>query len=156
MNRKAAATSLNSSHAGTCPPEPSAVKSQRRVLVRNLRSQSVIASEVEVAATHLRRLVGLLGRTRKWATPGNALWIRPSKGIHTFGMLFPIDVIFLDGELRVVYLQENVRPFRISAIRREALNVLELPALTINGTGTRVGDQLEIVAWNESGMRTEK
>ncbi|HUY12638.1 MAG TPA: DUF192 domain-containing protein [Terriglobia bacterium] len=132
------------------------MKSQRRVLVRNLRSQSVIASEVEVAATHLRRLVGLLGRTRKWATPGNALWIRPSKGIHTFGMLFPIDVIFLDGELRVVHVQENVRPFCISAVCLSAQSVLELPPFTISKAGIFEGDQLEIVAWNDSGMRTQK
>ncbi|MGH9431313.1 MAG: DUF192 domain-containing protein [Terriglobia bacterium] len=130
--------------ARTRGPEPGGVKSTSRVLVRNLRNHTVMASHAEIAATHLRRFVGLMGRTRNWARSGNGLWIRPSVGVHTFGMLFPIDVILLDQGLRAIHLQENLRPFRISAIHREARSVLELPPFTISKTGTCVGDPIEI------------
>jgi hypothetical protein len=73
-----------------------------------------------------------------------AVWIVPSRGIHTFGLMFPIDVIYLDAQNRVVHLIENLGPLRIAGIRRQCASVLELPARTIYGTGTQVGDQLLI------------
>jgi len=72
------------------------------------------------------------------------LWLIPSRGIHTFGLLFPIDVIYLDSDLRVVHLIEGLRPMRIGPLRRRSASVLELPARTIEATGTRVGDSILI------------
>ena len=69
-------------------------------------------------------------------------------------MLFPIDVIFLDEALHVIHLQENLPPFRISAVRLAARSVLELPACTIRTTSTRAGDQLEIVLMDGSERST--
>jgi len=40
-----------------------------------------------VANTHWQRLIGLLGKTRNWARPGRGLWIRPSHGVHTIGIV---------------------------------------------------------------------
>jgi uncharacterized protein len=60
------------------------------------------------------------------------------------GMLFPIDLVFLDHTHSVVHTEEDVRPFRVSKIVLKAESVLELPASTIHRTGTRVGDLLEI------------
>jgi hypothetical protein len=73
-----------------------------------------------------------------------AVWIVPSRGIHTFGLRFPIDVIYLDAQNRVIHVIENLGPLRIAGIRRQCASVLELPAHTIYGTGTQVGDQLLI------------
>ena len=68
----------------------------------------------------------------------------PSRGIHTFGLLFPIDVIYLDSECRVIHLIENLGPSRFGAIRRRCDSVLELPAGAIFNSGTQVGDRLLI------------
>jgi uncharacterized protein len=68
----------------------------------------------------------------------------PSQGVHTIGMMFPIDLIFLGKEKQVVHIEEHVRPFRISQVSLKATSVLELPAHTIYRSGTRVGDKLEI------------
>jgi hypothetical protein len=64
-------------------------------------------------------------------------------------MMFPIDLVFLDREKRVIHIEEYVRPFRISKVIRKAASVLELPVHTIYRSGTRKGDCLEI-AWLRS------
>ena len=116
-----------------------------QVYVYNKTRETFVATEAVVADTYLQRLVGLLGKTKRWARPGRGLWIAPSHGVHTIGMLFPLDLIFLDREKRVVAVEEHLRPFRISSVSLKADSVLELPAHTIFRTGTRVGDRLEIV-----------
>jgi uncharacterized protein len=114
------------------------------VYVYNKTRETFVATEASVADSYLRRLVGLLGKTRRWAQLGRGLWIVPSQGVHTIGMLFPIDLIFLGKEKQVVHIEEHVRPFRISKVSLKAASVLELPPHTIYRSGTRVGDKLEI------------
>lgn len=114
------------------------------VYVYNKTQETFVATEATVANSYFPRLVGLLGKTKRWAQPGRGLWIVPSRGVHTIGMLFPIDLIFLAKDKQVVHIEEHVRPFRISAVSLQATSVLELPAHTIYRTGTKVGDKLEI------------
>jgi uncharacterized membrane protein (UPF0127 family) len=116
------------------------------VYVYNKTREGFVATDVAVANTYFRRLVGLLGTSKSWMAAGRGLWIVPSRGIHTIGMLFPIDVIFLDRSRRVVRLEEHVRPFTISKFCLDAASVLELPPHTIFQTGTQVGDLLEVSA----------
>jgi len=115
----------------------------RAVYVYNKTRETFVATEAVVADGYLRRLVGLLGKTKRWARLGAGLWIVPSRGVHTIGMLFPIDLLFLSKDKEVVHLQEHVRPFRVSSVTLKADSVLELPPHTIYRTGTRVGDRLE-------------
>jgi hypothetical protein len=112
--------------------------------VYNKTRETFVATEALLADSYLRRLVGLLGKTRRWAQLGRGLWIVPSRGVHTIGMLFPIDLIFLGKDKEVVYTEEYVRPFRISKVSLKATSVLELPPHTIYRSGTKIGDQLEI------------
>ncbi len=97
-----------------------------------------------MADTSLRRLVGLLGKRSLAA--GSGLFIVPSQAIHTVGMAFPIDVIFVDKKHSVLGVRECVRPFRITRVFWKALGVLELPAGTIAASQTQVGDQLKVDA----------
>jgi uncharacterized membrane protein (UPF0127 family) len=108
-----------------------------------------------VANSYFRRLVGLLGKTKRWAKEGSGLWIVPSRGVHTIGMMFPIDLVFLSKEKEVVHVEEYVRPFRISKVSLKASSVLELPAHTIYRTGTKVGDRLEISSLLPQPQSTE-
>jgi uncharacterized membrane protein (UPF0127 family) len=116
-----------------------------RVCVLNRTRERFVATNVSVANSYFRRLVGLLGKTRKWARAGRGLWVVPSHGIHTIGMLFPIDLIFLDREKNVVHLEEHVRPFRISRVSLRSYSVLELPAHSVFRSGTCIGDRLEFL-----------
>ncbi len=117
---------------------------RKRVYVYNKTRETFLATNASLADTYVSRLVGLLGRTRRWARPGQGLWIVPSYGVHTIGMLFSIDLVFLDRSNHVVHVEEHVRPFRISKVILKADSVLELPPHTIFRTRTRIGDILEI------------
>jgi len=123
----------------------------RAVYVYNKTRETFLATEAAVADSYVPRLVGLLGKTRRWARFGTGLWIVPSCGVHTIGMLFPIDLIFLGKQKEVVHVEEHVRPFRISKVSLKASSVLELPAHTIYRTGTQIGDRLEI--WSVNGRK---
>jgi uncharacterized membrane protein (UPF0127 family) len=124
-----------------------------RVFVFNKTKQTFLAYRVEVADSILKRLVGLLGRRSLDLDCG--LWIIPSRGIHTVGMLFDIDVVFLNKQLRVVGLRELVRPYSISPLVFAADSVLELPSHTIFRSGTEIGDEL-VISSIESTLSEEE
>jgi uncharacterized protein len=110
----------------------------------NRTRQTFLAHEVTTADTHWSRLQGLIGTKAQEFRSGKALWIIPSHGVHTMFMSFPIDVMYLDANNKVVHLEENVRPWRITPVDMETATVLELPAHTIWNTRTAVGDEVEI------------
>jgi uncharacterized membrane protein (UPF0127 family) len=95
-----------------------------------------------VADSALTRLVGLL--RDKTLEYGDGLWIKPCNSIHSIGMKFKFDAIFLDKDLRVVHLMSEMKPWRISKIVFSAQSVLELPAGLISQTVTKLGDQFEM------------
>jgi len=118
--------------------------SVRSVCVHNKTRETFVATEAAVADDYFRRLIGLLGKTSSWAKLGRGLWIVPSRGVHSIGMLFPIDLVFLSKDKKVVHVEEHFRPFRVSRVSLRTASVLELPTHTIYRSGTRVGDTLEI------------
>ena len=76
---------------------------------------------------------------------GRGLWINPSRGIHTFAMRFPIDAVYLDRDRKVIHLEQDLKPWRVAAIRIQAASVLELPTGTIQESSTMLGDQIDIL-----------
>ncbi len=114
--------------------------------VLNLTRNTVLASEVELVDTEWTRIKGLLGRRAVDFASGKGLWIVPSQGVHTLGMSFPIDVVYLDSEYRIVHVCHAMAPFRIAALKLKARSVIELPAGTLAQTETSIGDVLEISA----------
>jgi uncharacterized membrane protein (UPF0127 family) len=108
----------------------------------NLTKNTWLATKVRKADSFLTRLVGLLKRRK--LGPEEALWIIPSKGVHTMGMRFPIDVVFVDKESKVVSVIPDLSPYRATGIYLSAHSVLELPSGTIKKSRTEVGDQLDI------------
>ncbi|MBI3696460.1 MAG: DUF192 domain-containing protein [Acidobacteria bacterium] len=118
-----------------------------RVCVFNKSRQSFLSLGVKVADTHLSRLIGLLGRRALKSDEG--LWVVPSQGIHTIGVLFPLDVIYLDEDHRVIHLIESLGTFRIAPVRMQCASVLELRSRTIYTSQTQVGDELLICPVSE-------
>ena len=108
----------------------------------NRERQTEVATNVAKADTFWTRLRGLSGRTG--LESGEGLWIIPCRGVHTHGMAFPIDVLFLDRQATVVGVEENLSPGRFAPVRWKAKTVLELPAGTIRRTRTQLGDRIEI------------
>lgn len=122
----------------------------------NVTRQSFLSLGVRPADTPWTRLCGLAGRLKLRNDEG--IWVVPSQGIHTFGLFFPIDVVYLDAGMRVIHLIEHLGPLRIAPIRRQCESVLELPPRCIFDSGTRVGDELLVGApeliyeyWKEPG-----
>jgi uncharacterized protein len=110
----------------------------------NLTRRLHLATDVAVADTHWSRLRGLIGMDARDFGNGKGLWIRPSRGVHTVGMRFPIDVLYLDHAGSVVHLEHSLRPWRFAPVRMKAASVLELPSETLARTETKMGDCIEI------------
>jgi hypothetical protein len=100
----------------------------------------VLADRAAIANTSATRRTGLLKHTG--LAEGEGLWIVPTEGVHTFGMKFPIDVVFLNKAKKVLKIRPNMARRRM-AISFRAHSVLELPAGTAEATGTVAGDQLQ-------------
>jgi len=111
-----------------------------RLKVSNVTRETVLASCLEVANHGSNRMKGLLGRDG--LSPGEGLWIMPCEAIHTFGMRFAIDLVYLDRKKRIRKVKSSVPPWRMSACLT-AHSVIELPSGTIQATQTRRGDRLE-------------
>src|SRR5580704_7155971 len=110
------------------------------VAILNTTKNTVLGDRIGVAETSLSRIVGLLGQDG--LEPGTGLLIYPSQAIHTVAMRFPIDVLFVDRDWRVVHARPNMVPFRMTGIHWKARCVLELPSGVIAETSTMIGDQL--------------
>jgi uncharacterized membrane protein (UPF0127 family) len=98
--------------------------------------------QIKVADSIGARARGLLGR--RGLEPGEGLLLRPASSVHTAFMRFPIDVVFLDGQLRVLAIAEAVPPWRVKA-RRGARAVLELQAGEAARQGLAEGARLPLV-----------
>ncbi|MBV8808171.1 MAG: DUF192 domain-containing protein [Acidobacteriaceae bacterium] len=121
--------------------------SERRYCVFNKTRESFLSLNVTPADSHLARLKGLAGKFRLKSDEG--IWVMPSQGIHTIGVLFSIDLIYLDSAHRVIHLIESFGTFRIGPIRTNCASVLELPTRTIYSSQTQVGDELLICSPEE-------
>ena len=113
-----------------------------KLLIRNTSRQNVLADAAGIADTSQKRRQGLLKHTE--LLPGDGLWIVPCEAVHTFGMKFPIDVVYLSKQKKVLKIRPNMKISRISVCLR-AYSVLELPAGRAAELGAQVGDQLEFV-----------
>ena len=111
------------------------------LIATNLDTGAVVADRVAVADTRATRAVGLLSRSG--LEPGEALWIVPSRGVHTWGMRFAIDVVALDAAGTVIDCVSNLRPWRVRLPRRGTAGVLELPSGTLEASGTTIGHRIE-------------
>jgi len=82
--------------------------------------------EIIYADTWLKRLVGLLAHNSLPRDQG--MFFRPGGSIHTIGMRFPIDVIYLDAGNKVLKIVDSMKPFRFSFAPKGTCAVLELTA----------------------------
>ena len=112
------------------------------LIATNLDTGALVADNVAVADTRATRTVGLLSRSG--LNPGEALWIVPSRGVHTWWMRFTIDVLALNECGVVVDRVTGLKPWRIRLPRRGTAGVLELPAGCIAATGTELGHRIQL------------
>lgn len=106
----------------------------------NRTRSTLVGSRVQVADTWWGRLRGYLGRGEP--QPGEGILLIPCKAVHTCGMRYDLDIIFLDNKGRILDLVSRMRPWRSTKRIAGARYVLEVPAGTVEETGTQVGDLL--------------
>lgn len=114
----------------------------------NVDRGTALAPTLETASSLRAKFLGLMGRAR--LPDGHGLWLPASNGIHMMFMRFPIDAVFvgraeIDGTRVVRSVHRRLRPWvGLVPLVRGADGVLELPAGTIERTGTQVGDRIRI------------
>lgn len=102
-----------------------------------------LADNAEIAGSWFSRLKGLMFREELPA--GQSLVLSPCNSIHTCFMKFNIDVLFLNKTGKVIYMLQDIPPFRFSPLVRGAGLVIELPARTISSTGTSLEDLVSVI-----------
>jgi uncharacterized membrane protein (UPF0127 family) len=117
--------------------------------VLNETKGTIVAEDLSVARSFWSRFRGLMLRNGMGESEG--LLIEPSGSVHTAFMRFPIDVVFLDRELNVVKVAENMKPFRAALSRGHS--ALELVAGGARKAGVEKGDRL--VVEDQTGAATE-
>lgn len=108
------------------------------------RTGTVLVTGAKTANSVKDRMVGLLGRAGLEA--GEGLILPGCQSVHTCGMQFVIDVVFVDRDWRVVAMCQRLRPWRMTPWIWAAKHVIELPEGAIHGAQIEVGEQLVLEA----------
>ena len=103
----------------------------------------VLCERCEIPESALGRMRGLLGR--EGLEPGAGMIIDRAGSVHMFFMRFPIDVVFLDRNRKVVRIVSGLRPWRVAGARK-AVAALELPVGAAGEAGLEEGDVLVLEA----------
>lgn len=111
----------------------------------NATQETVIAAQGRAAETFFTRFMGLMGRRQM--DPEEGLLFPRTSSIHTFFMRIPIDVVYLDGEGKVLRADPRMAPNRMGPIVRGAQVVLELPPGHLESVPVAMGDRLE---WHDA------
>jgi uncharacterized membrane protein (UPF0127 family) len=103
-----------------------------------------IGGAIRIASTFGSRFMGLM--FRKSLPEGSGLLIMPCSSIHMCFMRMALDIVYMDANLRVVGVQEALRPWRLGALVKGAKLVLEVPVGTIARCGVRPGAKITVEA----------
>jgi len=108
----------------------------------------IISDNVICAFSFFQRLQGLIGLSH--LPEQSALWLKPGGSIHTCGMRFPIDAVFLDSNLRILAISQNIHPWRWRLAPRHTHSTLELASDRNSRLRLRRGDEL-FIRHNQGG-----
>ncbi|MFS1511937.1 DUF192 domain-containing protein [Chengkuizengella sp. SCS-71B] len=108
--------------------------------VINQENDVVIAKQVRSAHTFTSRFKGLM--FKKHFFHDDALHITPCSQIHTYFMKFPIDVVYLNVDFKVVGIEQNLPPWKLGKKFKHVKSVIELSPGTVEKTGLNTGDTI--------------
>jgi uncharacterized membrane protein (UPF0127 family) len=110
----------------------------------NRTQNTLLVPQLEIATNFIDRGVGLLKKSDLAENEG--LWIHRCNSIHTFFMKFAIDCVFVNKNLVVEDLVENVTPWKVVLPRWKSRSVIELRSGFISKFQIKKGDQLDVVS----------
>ena len=117
-------------------------------MIRNISSNKVLAKETKLCNDVFSKTKGLMfseiikdkglvfifKKDEKWS-------------LHMLFVFFPIDVLWLNKDQRIVDMKENFAPFSLLAVPKEkARFVVELPKGTIKNSDTIIGDRISFTS----------
>ena len=95
----------------------------------------------------LERMKGLLGSPPPAA--GEGLLIKPCSSVHTIAMQYPIDLIFIDKQWKVIKTVAKLKPWRFAAAPAASM-VLEMREGSLEQLHLQAGQQLE---WQDETLQ---
>lgn len=116
-------------------------------LTNKTKADQVVSSDVRFASTFLQRALGLMGK--KPLPLGEALIFKgssalPCNSIQTSFMRFSLDLLFLDGGMKVKSIQRNVKPWRVTWPVSGAVTAIEMTAGSLAEANIEIGDLLHV------------
>jgi len=102
-------------------------------------NKMLLADQVKCADTFFKRFVGLMGK--KSICAGEGLLLKNCSSVHCFFMQFPIDVVYLSKDMKVLYV-ETIQPWHIGSFVKKTKHILELPVGSAQGLS--VATQIKI------------
>lgn len=124
---------------------------KQQYCVYNQTSECFLSLGVNLGDNTFARLKGLLGKGSLGFDEGS--WIAPAKGFATLGVFSSRDLVYLDGDHKVVDVLESFPTLRVAPVRTEAASLLALPERTIYSSQTQPGNQLVICVAEEMEFR---
>ena len=100
-----------------------------------------IVTNIIHANTFLTRLKGLMGR--KTLSQDTGLLLEPCDSVHTFHMQFPIDVIFLNQDNKVIHIEYGMKPNQVGKKVKGSRKVLEINAGLAAAANIQPGDVID-------------
>lgn len=113
-----------------------------RLMVTNQTMNTVLCPAAVIADTALTRLFGLLGHAP--LAPAEGLLIKPSSGVHTWGMRFAIDIVALSRDNCVLGVWNSVGPWHVRGLSFRTWSILELAPGAIHRSATSIGNQIHM------------
>ncbi len=135
-------------------PGPGGVMESRNNCAYNQTRECFLGLEVTVADTTMDELKARMERLE--LKSGEGLWLTPFRGIPDTGLLFPLDLLYLDADCRVLDAVESFPTFRASTEKLQPASVLALPAHAIYSSQSQAGDQLVICPAEEMERNLER
>lgn len=98
--------------------------------------------KIRIADSFVKKLVGLIPLPELKEDEG--LFFPNTKQIHTFFMTYYIDVLYLDKDGRILFIESNLKPWKIGKKIKDAQGILELKGSTANKLNLKIGYKINL------------
>ena len=102
------------------------------------------------AANWWSKGIGLLGQ--RTLEPGHGIWLPGISSVHTVFMMFPIDIVFLGKDFKVLKIAKSVPPGALTVHCSGATHTIELRGGTLSDESLAIGDTCEILQGTNKDM----
>lgn len=114
------------------------------MMIKNKTKKKIICNNSTIVSSTLSKAVGLMFSKKKEDFGLVFVFSRPVRAdLHMFFVFYPIDVLFLDENMKVAEIKGNFRPFTFYSPKTKSKFVIELPEGSIKKSGTELSDQIE-------------